>query len=370
MIGWKSVQLHSLGRIRDPLPAGCSSVYLIAQKIFRRSIILPAMALYLYAAGSAPFLGQWDSFDYLKQIVSHRLSPLGFGRPVYLGYNILLWESTKRILHLEPLKVEGVVMMGTILLGVLGVLLFRKLAGCFLSPPASRMATLAFAISPIYAAYSGSIMTEVPMLVALMSSALFLLKPNCRRPATSVALGGIFFGMAAGIREQALTMGAAFLWILCSRRETGKRVHSILLFGGATAAVVLLPVFLFYFLDPAGFVGRTGIWLHAIPMGQVQFWKNIQASLLYTVAICPAAWLAAGAAGLHIFFKGRPWAFLKKGDGEFSPPRDGGSKSGTWDFLRCRIADCCSLARCRYTNSPSICTRCFAGFRYFLCGHL
>ena len=51
------------------------------KKIFRHSIILPVIALYLYAADSAPFLGQWDSFDYLKQIVSHQLSPLGFGSP-------------------------------------------------------------------------------------------------------------------------------------------------------------------------------------------------------------------------------------------------------------------------------------------------
>jgi hypothetical protein len=303
--------------MRRPFPAGCGSGCLNMRKIFRHSFILPGVAFYLCLAGSAPFLGQWDSFDYLKQIVSHQLSPLGFGRPGYLAYNILLWESTKRVLHLEPLKVEGVVMIGTVLLGVLGVLLFRRLARCFLSPPASRMAALAFALSPVYAVYSGFIMTEVPMLVALMSSALILLKPNRRHPALSAALSGVSFGMAIGIREQALTMGAAFLWLLCSRREAGKRVHAILVFGGAAAAVVLLPVLGFYFLDPAGFVGKIGIWLHAIPMGQVQFWKNIQASLLYVIAICPAAWMAAGAAGLHLFFKGRPLAFPKKGDGEF-----------------------------------------------------
>jgi hypothetical protein len=279
------------------------------QKIFRHSIILPVAALYLYVAGSAPFLGQWDSFDYLKQIVSHTLSPLGFGRPVYLGYNILLWESTKRVFHLEPLRVEGVVMIGTVLLGVFGVLLFRALAGRFLSPPASRMAALAFAISPMYAVYSGFIMTEVPMLVALMSSALLLLKTGRRHPALTDAYSGILFGMAIGIREQAITMSAAFLWILFSRRESKKPVHSILLFGGAAVTAALLPVLWIYFLDPSGFIKKTVIWLHAIPMGQIQFWNNIQASFLYTLAICPAAWIAAGAAGLCILFKRRPLVF-------------------------------------------------------------
>ena len=212
------------------------------RKVFRHSIILPVVALYLYIAGSAPFLGQWDSFDYLKQIVSHQLSPLGFGRPVFIGYNILLWESARRIFHLEPLKVEDVVMIGTILLGVLGILLFQELARRFLSPPASRMAALAMAISPMYAVYSGFIMTEIPMLVALMSSALLLLKSNRRYPVLADALGGIFFGMAIGIREQAITMSATFLWILCCRRDARKRVHSILLFGAAAASAVLSPI--------------------------------------------------------------------------------------------------------------------------------
>src|SRR5262245_11551990 len=57
---------------------------------------LAAIGWMLYWAGRAPHAGQWDSFDYLKQIVTHRLSDLGFGRPVFLGYNIVLWEATKK----------------------------------------------------------------------------------------------------------------------------------------------------------------------------------------------------------------------------------------------------------------------------------
>ena len=41
---------------------------------------LTIIACLLYFAGRAPFAGQWDSFDYLKQIATHRLSDLGFGR--------------------------------------------------------------------------------------------------------------------------------------------------------------------------------------------------------------------------------------------------------------------------------------------------
>jgi len=271
------------------------------RRILRYPIVLPVTAFYLYVAGSASFLGQWDSYDYLKQIVSHQLSPLGFGRPVFLGYNILLWEATKHLFHLQALKVEVVAMVGTILLGVAGILIFQRLARQFLSASATRMAVLALAVSPMYAVYSGFIMTEIPMLVALMASALILWKSSDRHPILSDFAGGILFGLAAGIREQALTMGPAFLWILCCRpKPQVSRSRSILWFGITAGTAVLSPVLLFYFMDPAGFIERTRIWLRAIPMGQIQFWNNVQASLLYALAICPAAWMAAAAAGIRV----------------------------------------------------------------------
>ncbi len=271
------------------------------RRILRYSIVLPVTASYLYVAGSASFLGQWDSYDYLKQIVSHQLSPLGFGRPVFLGYNILLWEAMKHLFHLQALKVEAVVMAGTILLGVAGILIFQRLARQFLSASAARMAVLALAVSPMYAVYSGFIMTEIPMLVALMASALIVWRSSDRHPILSDLAGGILFGLAAGIREQALTMGPAFLWILCCRpRLQVSRIRSILWFGIAAGAAVLSPVFLLYSMNPAGFIERTRIWLHAIPMGRVQFWNNVQASLLYTLAICPAAWMAAAAVAIRV----------------------------------------------------------------------
>jgi hypothetical protein len=68
---------------------------------------------------------------------------------------------------------------------------------------------------------------------------------------------------------------------------------------------MLAPVLFFYFVDRAGFIERTRIWFHAIPMGQIQFWNNVQASLLYTLAVCPAAWLALAAAGIYILVQAR-----------------------------------------------------------------
>ncbi len=274
------------------------------QTISRYPFVLPVVALYLYLAGSAPFLGQWDSFDYLKQIVSHQLSSLGIGRPIYLGYNILLWESMRKLFHLGPLQVEIVVMAGTVLIGALGVFLFQRLACRILPPPASYMAALALTLSPVYAIYSGFIMTEVPMLVALIGAALILWQPSRKHPLISEILGGILFGLAVGIREQALSLGAAFLWILFSRRHTySERIRSALLFGLAAAVFILAPAAVFYLLDPAGFMERTKTWLHAIPMGSVQFRNNMEASLLFAFVVSPGVWFAIAGAGICRLFR-------------------------------------------------------------------
>lgn len=276
------------------------------QKILRPHFVLPVVAFYLYLAGSARFLGQWDSFDYLKQIVSHHLSDLGIGRPVFLGYNIVIWESIRKLFRLAPLHLEFVAMGATILLGVLGVVLFRRLAGRILSGPAVDMAVLALALSPVYAVYSGFIMTEVPMLVVLMLAALFLWKTEAGHTLWCDIAGGVFFGLAVGIREQALTLGAAFLWILFTRRKPGsERFRSILWFATAAAIVILAPAVVWYLCDPAVFLARTKTWFRAIPMGSVQFTNNAEASLLFTFLVCPGAWIALAGAGIKRIFARR-----------------------------------------------------------------
>lgn len=264
-----------------------------------RSIVLPLVALYLYACGSASFLGQWDSYDYLKQIVSHQLSALGVGRPVYLGYQIAIWETARKLFRLAPTDVEIVAMATTVVSGAIGVIIFGRLARQFLSAGAARSAALGLAVAPMYAVYSGFVMTEVPMLVALMAAALVFWKSGDRHPLAGAIAAGMLFGAAAGIREQALTAGAVFLWMAWSRPQTqGSRLRSLLGFLAAAGTATIAPVVAIFLLDPAGFAERIRIWLHAIPMGPAQFWNNVDASLLYTLAVCPASWVALAAAAV------------------------------------------------------------------------
>jgi hypothetical protein len=311
------------------VPSGAQSARLPAH-----SFVLPALALCLYIRESAPFLGQWDSFDYLQQIFLHRLSALGLGRPVFIGYNIFLWESLRRIFRLAPLQVEIVVMAGIVLTGFFGVLLFQRLARQVLMGRAVPMAVLALVSSPLYVIYSGFIMTEVPMLVTLIASASVLWEWKDRSSDARDIAGGILFGLAVGIREQALTLIAGFLWILWSRRPDRKsRLRSMLCFGFAAGLFILAPVFVNYLHDPAGFEARIQTWLHAIPMGQTQFWNNVQASALYAFAICPGAWLAAAGAGIYRILEGRSRNFDKDGLTQYDVLR--GIPNPGWGILCC-----------------------------------
>jgi 4-amino-4-deoxy-L-arabinose transferase-like glycosyltransferase len=184
-------------------------------------------------------------------------------------------------------------MAGTVLFGALGIVLFQRLAQRILSPPAGGIAALALLLSPVYAMYSGFIMTEVPMLATLLAAALVLWQPADRRRLLCDVAGGVLFGLAVGIREQALTMGAAFLWIIwCRRPERNAGWRSTLRFCIAAGAVILAPAIALYVLDPAGFPERIRTWFHAVPLGSAQFRNNAEASVLYAFLICPGAWLA------------------------------------------------------------------------------
>jgi hypothetical protein len=291
-------------------------------------VVLFLVAFFLYFIGRAPFLGQWDSFDYLKQTVTHRLSDLAFGRPVFIGYNIILWELSKRLFGLTALQVGGVVTAGVIGFGSLGVLLFRRLARQLLPGSMSRMATLAFLLSPMYAVYSGSVMTEVPMLVAILATAIVLWESGERHPIRGPLAGGLLFGLAVGIREQAATLGAACLWILWERRpDLPSRMRAWLLFALSAGTSMVVPILVLYLHDPAAFFERTRTWMHAIPVGGSHFLKNMEAALLFALAVCPGAWLALSGGGI-LFGCRRAFAALRPARTALPPARDDGAARG------------------------------------------
>jgi hypothetical protein len=244
----------------------------------------------------------------------------------------------RRVFGLEALRVEIVAMSATVLLGVLGIIIFQRFMRHVLSSPAREMAVLALVISPVYAVYSGFVMTEVPMFVALISAAFLLWKAGDRHPVILDTAGGLLFGIAVGIREQALTLVPAFLWILLVRRGNARaRLRSIFRFGVAAAVTVLAPVLWIYFSDPAGFVERTRVWVHAIPLTSAQFVNNVEASLLHLFLVCPGAWLAAVGAGVYRLLRKKPLLD--------SPPKSMKIPSPFWGMVCCLVLPVIALWR-------------------------
>ena len=276
--------------------------------------LLPSAAFAIYLAGKSPFLGQWDSFDYLKEAITHTLSSLGFGRPVFVGCNIVLWEFCRRAFHLVPLQFEAVATLNVIALGAAGVLLFERLASFLLRNRASAMAALAFALSPSYAVYAGYVMADVPMLVCALASALLLWEDKAERRSVRDLSAGLLFGISVGMREQAASLFPALLWMVWVRRpDRADRVRSAVLFGACAALTAVAPISALYFHDPVAFSRRMQVWLSAIPMGRTYFWQNVQASVLYTLALCPAAWIALMGAGIyHVSRSGIRWTRIPR----------------------------------------------------------
>jgi hypothetical protein len=278
------------------------------------AILLALISMLVYWACRSPFAGQWDSFDYLKQIVTHRLSDLGFGRPVFVGCNIAVWEIVRRVFGLPAESVEHVAMAGVVLTGVAGVLLFRRLGIRILGLRAGRLAAMAFLLSPVYAVYAGYVMTEVPMLAAALAAAVMLCPDGeAVSPARSIA-AGFFFGAAIGIREQAVALGPALLWILLQgdiprlrarRREDPASPRSglsfpvsALLFGLSATIVGGAPVLILYLADPAAFAERMRLLKQAIPTGAEHLGANLMATAVYGALTAPAALMALSGAAL------------------------------------------------------------------------
>jgi hypothetical protein len=119
-------------------------------------------------------------------------------------------------------------------------------------------------------------------------------------------------------------MGAACLWILWERRANLRsRIRAWLLFALSAGIFTLAPILLLYLYDPAAFFERTRVWLRAIPTGGIHLSKNIEAASLFTLAVCPGAWLALSGGGINYMCR-RVRAWLNPGRAPASTARIGG----------------------------------------------
>ncbi|MGB7623430.1 MAG: hypothetical protein WBN92_13845, partial [Terriglobia bacterium] len=116
-----------------------------------------------------PFMGQWDSFDYVTKTLRHQVSDLAFGRPLFLGINRVMWEGANRVgvSVFHAFWVAQTVVGGFALWGLVCFYSCVKRVG------GVRLALFGvawLATTPMYLAYSGMVMTEVPSLTCLLAA--------------------------------------------------------------------------------------------------------------------------------------------------------------------------------------------------------
>ena len=219
-------------------------------------------------------MGQWDSFDYLKQIVTHQFSDLGIGRPVFIGYNIILWEFVSKVFRLSALEVESVVVIEIVLLGGAGVSLFDcwRAGSCPFEGASGDRGPASFA--------------GLCALLGLRDDRGPDARDGHRRRGRSL---GSRAGPACWARGARRTAFWNIRWDSRIGRDPGRRfpvdtlvrrfdfsswVPSSLRFGVASVLVIVAPVALFYLYDPSRFMQRTRVWLSILPTGEVHFWKT------------------------------------------------------------------------------------------------
>ena len=114
----------------------------------------------------------------------------------------------------------------------------------------------------------------------------------------------MLFGLAVGIREQALTLGAAFP--LDSLEQALllrlRRFRSMLRFGARGRMRHSGAGSWFLFLRSGGICRTDPNLVSSDSLGSSQLRNNMEFSLLYAFILCPGAWLAVAGAGVYRLF--------------------------------------------------------------------
>ncbi len=214
-----------------------------------------------------PFMGQWDSFDYVTKTLRHQVSDLAFGRPLFLGINRVMWEGANRVgvSVFHAYRVAQTVVGG---FAIWGLVCFYS---CVKRVGGVRLALFGvawLATTPMYLAYSGMVMTEVPSLACLLAAVALLLRWEVSRNRFHLVLSAVLFAAGLNIREQLITAAAVFplMIFLDQGRAWREKISAVLLHAGVYALGVLGALLFFSHTDP-NFWHRVRGWAAVIPIG-------------------------------------------------------------------------------------------------------
>lgn len=184
----------------------------------RPLLLVSSLALVLALWFLNPFIGHWDSYDYMKYILTGQRTSLMLGRPYFVLYNYGLVKLAA-LFGLPAAHAYLVVKFTVVLLSAVAsgatYLFFRELV----ERRAALIAALLATASPVYAVYSGMVMTEIPML-AFSYLGLWLYLVGLRRGrAPELFWGAASIGFAIGVREQALFVTPLLLLLPLIRKR-------------------------------------------------------------------------------------------------------------------------------------------------------
>ncbi|MBZ5538206.1 MAG: glycosyltransferase family 39 protein [Acidobacteriia bacterium] len=213
-----------------------------------------------------PFMGQWDSFDYVTKAVRHQVSDLAFGRPLFLGILRVAWEGA----HLLGVGIDHAFQVAQSIVwgfGICGLVCFYFCVKWVGGVRLGLWGVAWLGTTPMYLAYSGMVMTEVPSLTCLLAAVALLLHWERSRKLSQLVGSALLFAAGIHIREQLITAAALFpLIIFLDRGLTGRRrVSAVLVHTGIYTLVVLAMVAFLVRMDP-DFWGRVQGWAAVLPI--------------------------------------------------------------------------------------------------------
>lgn len=149
-----------------------------------------------------PFIGDWDGLDYTILSLRGYPSSMALGRSLFTLYNHGLYMVAHGLFNVPPADAYLIFKYAVVAQGPLAVIacwiLARDLSR---SVQIATIAALLLTLSPVFAIYSGQVMTDVPAVLLLCVSLIIHLRGVQKRNILLVMIGAALLGAGVNLRE-------------------------------------------------------------------------------------------------------------------------------------------------------------------------
>jgi 4-amino-4-deoxy-L-arabinose transferase-like glycosyltransferase len=232
----------------------------------------------------------WDSFDYVTQALNGDVSGLGLGRPVFAlvtGSLTTLWRQLGgSVWDAEPV-LRVICLLWSALAAPLTGRLGRALG---LSARAAFLAAIIVATSPVMAHTSAAVLTDAPAVPLILLAWLAALRAVATGRVAGVAVAGMWWGLAIGVREGSVYAGLTML-VLWWWMPRSSRWRAAAAAAATTVVTVLVPVVWPWLTNPT-YGDSLGGWLsgmaHDSGLNTFEL-VDLGRFLLWVAALAPVA---------------------------------------------------------------------------------